>query len=165
MTTADQAWAGLQTLEDSELVTALRTRMLEINAQPADDRVAELAGVLLAEAEFSDAELRRFTTARYRAWLTMPASDVQTFIASLDDARDVAPVASAMRNTTVDQSAARDLTEAECLRLLDLAPSFERALPQEVRDTRETAARQDRDAARAAEREAAGRPFWKFWQR
>jgi hypothetical protein len=164
VTSLPEEWPNLVTLDDASLVAALRERMEAINRQPEDERPALVADVLRVEAELDDVDLTRITLARFQAWLTMSSDDVQSFSASLDRARDLTPGAAALRTTGADQTAARDLSADECRRLIALAPSFERALPQEIRGMLATVASQERADARESER-ATRRPFWKFWQR
>jgi len=165
VTSIDQEWTNLLTFDDASLEPVIRDRMVAINQQTEDQRVAALANILRSEAELAPPELRRLTGARFRAWLTMPAEEVQAFSSSLDQARGLTPGTAALRSTGADQTAAQDLSADDCLRLLELAPSFERALPTEMREVIETTARRERGEPQAAEQAAAGRPFWKFWQR
>lgn len=165
MPTVDQQWTNLRTLDDASLVAEIRDRMVSLNQQSEDQQAASLAAVLQAEAEMDDADLHRLTAARFRAWLSMSADGVQAYSTSLDQARARTSAAAALRTTGADQAAARELSADECMRLLKLAPSFERALPVEVRDMVAAVARRERADAQVGERAAARRPFWKFWQR
>ena len=119
-----------------------------------------------AETALDDGARLEMTVSRFRAWLGMPADAVQSVSTSIDWARGLMDGASALRSTAADQMAARELSSTEARRLLELAPSFERALPQEMRAAIETLARQERGAARdAAAATRAARPFWQFWRR
>ena len=165
MTASDREWTSLLTLDDPSLESAITDRIVTINHQAADQQAAAMAGILQAEAEMDGPQLKRLIIARFRAWLNMPPEEVQTFSAHLDQARTQASGASALRSTSADQSAARDLSPDDCMRLLEIAPSFARALPQEIHEMIASAARRDASDVREAAAATVERPFWKFWQR
>ena len=77
-----------------------------------------------------------------------------------------------MRSIMAGQTAAAALTADEITTLVDLAPSFRDALPNEMREAMEAVARRERDEAAATDTATdtatttkRDGPFWKFWAR
>ena len=171
------SWIQLAALPPDEQIAAMQTRMLELAAEPAEAHARAAEQMVRAEATLDDGARLEMTVSRFRAWLGMPADAIQSISASIDAARGLLDAAPALRSTGADQTAARELSSTEAARLLELAPSFERALPQEMRAAIDALARRergaDRDAAAATRtaRDAAAatrtapRPFWQFWRR
>ncbi len=157
------SWSQLAALPSDERIAAMRTRMLELAAEPAEARARAAEQMVREETTLDDGARLEMTVSRFRAWLGMPADAVQSVSTSIDWARGLMDGASALRSTGADQTAARELSSTEAASLLELAPSFERALPQEMRAAIDALARQEHEVAQAAER--AARPFWQFWRR
>ncbi len=167
-TDPDRTWTDLAQLGDAEIVAAMRDRMIQLAAEPsADVRDQAIRKLVQADADLDDATLQRMTLSRFRAWLTMPAASVETISAGIVQARGELPGSVAMRSTTAAQTAARDLSSDECVKLLELAPSFEQALPREMRDLLASTARREAEATATAEpaEPVADKPWWRFWAR
>ncbi len=167
-TDPDHAWTGLAQLGDAEIVQAMRDRMSQLAAEPsAEVREQAIRNLVNAEAELDTATLQRMTLSRFRAWLTMPAATVETISAGIDEARGTLAGSVAMRSTAAAQTAARDLSSDECVKLLKLAPSFEHAVPREIRELLVGTAQRGAEASAATEsaEPAAGKPWWRFWAR
>lgn len=164
-TDPDRSWTDLAQLGDAEIVAAMRDRMSQLAAMPsADARDEAIRTLVQAEADLDDATLRRMTLSRFRAWLTMPASSVETISAGIIQARGDLSGPVAMRSTGAAQTAARDLSSDECVKLLELAPSFQHALPREMQEMVESTAHREAEATAAA-KPAAPKPWWQFWAR
>ena len=160
------SWSQLAALPPDERIAAMQTRMLELAAEPAEARTRAVEQIVRAETTLDEGTLREMTLSRFRAWLGMPADAVQSVSASMDAARGLMDAAPALRSTAADQTAAGDLSPTEAASLLELAPSFERALPQEMRAAIDALARRERGAARdAAAATRTARPSWQFWRR
>ena len=163
-------WIGFADVADDERVSGIRARLEAIAGQPEDSRVAAIRSLLDAELALDDHALNILTQGRYRAWIGMEADTVAAISECIAEARGHMTGPQAMRSIMAGQTAAAALTAGEIATLVELAPSFRDALPNEMREAMEAVARHERDEVAAADAATDQTtkpdvPFWKFWAR